>query len=75
MKGSVKTVKGRLEEAAGALSDNDALRAKGKADQTEGQVRQSAEKDVRHAKILARELVDKAKSVAKEVIEKAHHRD
>jgi len=75
MRGSAKVAKGRIEEAAGALSDNDALRAKGRADQVEGQVKQSAEVNVQHAKVLARKLVDKAKSVAKEAVDKAHRRD
>ena len=75
MKGSAKVAKGRIEEAAGALSDNDALRAKGKNDQTKGQVKQSAEKNVRHAKVIAHKIVDKAKSVAEDVIQKAQHRD
>ena len=37
-------VKGRLEEAAGALSGNDRLRAEGKTDQAIGKVKQIAAK-------------------------------
>ncbi len=75
MKGSAKVFKGRVEEAAGALSDNDALRARGKADQAEGQVKQSAEKDVKHARVMARNLVDKAKDAAQDAVHKAERRD
>lgn len=71
MKGSAKVVKGRIEEAAGALSNNDALRAKGRNDQTEGHVTQSDEMKLQHAKVIAHKIVDKAKSVAKEIIQKA----
>ena len=47
MKGSTKIVKGRIEEAAGALTGNDKLRAKGQTDQAVGHVKQAAEKGVR----------------------------
>jgi uncharacterized protein YjbJ (UPF0337 family) len=39
-------VKGRLKEAAGALTGNDKLRAEGKTDQAVGKVKQIAEKAV-----------------------------
>ncbi len=46
MKGSVQVVKGRVEEAAGALTGNDRLRAKGRANQAVGQVKKTVEKIV-----------------------------
>jgi uncharacterized protein YjbJ (UPF0337 family) len=46
MSGKTDVVKGRLEEAAGALTGNDKLRAEGKADQAVGKVKQIAEKAV-----------------------------
>jgi uncharacterized protein YjbJ (UPF0337 family) len=46
MGGKTDEVKGRLKEAAGALTDNDKLRAEGKTDQAVGQVKQIAEKAV-----------------------------
>ncbi len=46
MSGKTDLVKGRLKEAAGALTDNDELRAEGKTDQTVGKVKQIAEKAV-----------------------------
>ena len=59
MKGSTKVVKGRNEEAAGALTGNDKLRAKGETDQTVGHVKQAAEKGIRQVKESARKIVDK----------------
>jgi uncharacterized protein YjbJ (UPF0337 family) len=46
MSGKTDVVKGRLKEAAGALTDNDKLRAEGKTDQVIGKVKQVAEKAV-----------------------------
>ena len=70
MKGTAGVVKGRIEEAAGALVGNDKLRAKGQRDQAVGQVRQAAEKGVREAKASARKIVDKAKDVARKAVSK-----
>lgn len=71
MKGSTKIAKGRIEEAAGALIDDDKLRARGQADQTVGHIKQAAENGVRQVKASARKIVDKAMSIAQEAIEKA----
>ena len=60
MKGSTKVVKGRIEEAAGVLTDNDRLRAKGQTDQAVGHVKQAVEKGVRQVRKSARKIVDKA---------------
>ena len=46
MSGKTDVVKGRVKEAAGALTDNDHLRAEGKTDQAIGKVKQVAEKAV-----------------------------
>ena len=46
MSGKTDVVKGRLKEAAGALTGNDELRAEGKTDQVIGKVKQVAEKAV-----------------------------
>ena len=64
MKGSTKIVKGRIEEAAGALTDNDKLRAKGQTDQAVGHIKQAAENGVR-------KIVDKVRNIAQEAIAKA----
>lgn len=44
MSGKTDVVKGRIKEAAGALTGNDKLRAEGKTDQGVGKVKQIAEK-------------------------------
>ena len=46
MSGKTDVVKGRIKEAAGALTGNDELRAAGKTDQVIGKVKQVAEKAV-----------------------------
>ena len=46
MGGKADVVKGRIKEAAGALTGNDELRAKGKTDQSIGKVKQLAEKAI-----------------------------
>lgn len=71
MKGSTKIVKGRIEEAAGALTDNDKLRAKGQTDQAVGHIKQATENGVRQVKESARKIVDKARNIAQEAIAKA----
>ncbi|HLA83286.1 MAG TPA: CsbD family protein [Thermoguttaceae bacterium] len=44
MSGKTDVVKGRIKEAAGALTGNDKLRAEGKADQAVGRAKQAAQK-------------------------------
>ena len=57
MSGKTDVVKGRIKEAAGALTGNDKLRSEGKTDQAVGHVKQSAQK-----------AVDKVKKAVKKVI-------
>jgi uncharacterized protein YjbJ (UPF0337 family) len=59
MKGSTQVVKGRIEEAAGVLTDNDKLRAKGQTNQVVGHVKQVAEKGVRKIEEFVRKTGDK----------------
>jgi uncharacterized protein YjbJ (UPF0337 family) len=61
MGGKADEVKGRIKEAAGALTDDDTLRAEGKADQAVGRVKQAIEKAVDKVKDVAEASVDKAK--------------
>jgi uncharacterized protein YjbJ (UPF0337 family) len=56
MGGKTDVVKGRIKEAAGALTGNDKLRAEGQADQAVGKVKQIGEK-----------AVDKVKQAVKKV--------
>ena len=43
-KNTAQQAKGKLKEAAGEASDNDDLRAEGKADQTKASLKQAGEK-------------------------------
>ena len=58
MSGKTDVVKGRVKEAAGALTGNDELRAEGKTDQAIGKVKQIAEKAVDKVKQVAKKLRD-----------------
>ncbi len=71
MKGSARVVKGRIEEAAGALVGNEKLRAKGQSDQAVGRVIRDGEKGIREANSAARKIVVKAEDGAKAAVEKA----
>jgi uncharacterized protein YjbJ (UPF0337 family) len=44
MSGTTDKAKGRVKEAAGALTDDDKLRREGKLDQTVGKVKDAADK-------------------------------
>ena len=44
MSGKTDIVKGRIKEAAGALTDNDKLRDEGKTDQAAGKAKQIVQK-------------------------------
>ena len=55
MTGKTDEVKGRVKEAAGAITDDDQLRREGKIDQATGKIKQAADK-----------AVDKVKQVAKD---------
>ena len=54
MSGKTDEVKGRIKEAAGALTNNNKLRDEGKTDQAVGKIKQVAQK-----------VLDKAKKAAK----------
>ena len=56
MSGKTDVVKGRLKEAAGALTGNDRLRAEGRTDQAVGKVKQLAEKAIDKVTQAARNL-------------------
>jgi uncharacterized protein YjbJ (UPF0337 family) len=58
MGGKAEEIKGRIKEAAGALTGNDKLRDEGKADQAIGKVEQVAEKVVDKVKQAAKKLRD-----------------
>jgi uncharacterized protein YjbJ (UPF0337 family) len=58
MGGKADEVKGRIKEAAGALTGNDKLRDEGKADQAVGKVEQVAENVVDKVKQAVKKLSD-----------------
>jgi uncharacterized protein YjbJ (UPF0337 family) len=58
MSGKTDEVKGRIKEAAGALTGNDKLREEGKADQAVGKVKQVAEKAVEKVKEVVKEVTE-----------------
>ena len=58
MGGKTDELKGRIKEAAGALTGNDKLRAEGKADQAVGEVKQVAERVVDKVKKAVQKTVD-----------------
>lgn len=58
MSGKTEEVKGRIKEAAGALTGNDKLRAEGKTDQAIGKVKQVAEKAVDEVKQAVKKVSD-----------------
>ena len=62
MSGKSDVVKGRIKEAAGALTGNDKLRAEGRADQAVGEVKQVAESAVE----AAEKAVAKVKKAVKQ---------
>jgi len=52
--GTTDKMKGRLKEAAGALTDDKKLKSEGKADQAIGKVKNAAEKVLDKAKDIVR---------------------
>ena len=56
MSGKTDVVKGRLKEAAGALTGNYDLREEGKTDQAVGKVKQVAEKAVNKVKQAVKQV-------------------
>lgn len=67
MGGKADEVKGRIKEAAGALTGNDKLREEGKTDQAVGKVKQVVEKAVAGVQQAADAVADKAKQAAKKI--------
>jgi uncharacterized protein YjbJ (UPF0337 family) len=62
MGGKTDEVKGRIEEAAGALTGDKELRDKGKTDQAVGQAKQALAKVVDNAKDVVEKAIDTAKN-------------
>jgi uncharacterized protein YjbJ (UPF0337 family) len=58
MGGKTDVAKGRIKEAAGALTGNNKLRVEGKADQAVGRIKQGAKKAVDKVTKAAKKLRD-----------------
>jgi uncharacterized protein YjbJ (UPF0337 family) len=56
MSGKSDEMKGRIKEAAGALTGDDQLRREGKLDQATGKVKQTVEKVVEKTKDVLKDL-------------------
>ena len=57
MSGKKDIVKGRIKEAAGALTGNDKLRAEGKVDQAVGKTKQAVQKAADTVKKAVKKVV------------------
>ena len=67
MGGKADEVKGRIKEAAGALTGNDKLRDEGKIDQASGKVKQAVETAVEKVREAAEKVIDKGAQARKDV--------
>jgi uncharacterized protein YjbJ (UPF0337 family) len=67
MAGKAEEVKGRIKEAAGALTGDDKLRAEGQADQAVGKVKQVATKAIDKVQEAADAAAEKARNAAKKI--------
>jgi len=65
MSGKGEEVKGRVKEAAGALTNNDKLRAEGQSDQAVGKAKQVATKVIDKAQQVADAAAEKARKATK----------
>ena len=57
MSGKTDVVKGRIKEAAGALTGNDKLRAQGKTDQAVGKTKQAIQKTADTVKKAVKKVI------------------
>jgi uncharacterized protein YjbJ (UPF0337 family) len=57
MSGKTDVVKGRIKEAAGALTGNDKLRAEGKTDQAVGKTKQAVQKTADTVKKAVKKVI------------------
>jgi uncharacterized protein YjbJ (UPF0337 family) len=58
MSGKSDEVKGRIKEAAGALTDNDELRDEGKTDQAVGKAKQAVDKAADIVKKAVKKVIE-----------------
>ena len=62
MDGKIDTMKGRLKEAVGVLTDNDHLKREGQRDQVVGEVKEEAERAAEQVKEKVERAVEKVKN-------------
>lgn len=65
MGGKTDVVKGRIKEAAGALTGNDKLREEGKTDQAVGKAKQAAQEAAGKVKKAVANVVHKVRKAMK----------
>jgi len=65
MDGKIDVVKGRIKEAAGALTGNDALREEGRTDQAVGEVKEAVDKVADKVKGTVEKTKDAVKKALK----------
>lgn len=58
MSGKTDQVKGRIKEAAGALTGNDELREEGKTDQAVGEAKEAVQKVADSVKKAVKKVID-----------------
>jgi uncharacterized protein YjbJ (UPF0337 family) len=61
MSGKTDVMKGRIKEAAGALTGNDELREEGMTDQAVGNAKKAVQKAVRKIEKAAKKTIDEVK--------------
>lgn len=67
MNGKSEEIKGRIKEAAGALTGNDTLREEGQADQIAGKVKQVVQKALDTVEKTAAAAAEKARAAAEKL--------
>ena len=65
MGGKTDVVKGRIKEAAGAITDNDELRVEGETDQAVGKTKQAVQKAADKVEKASAKVVDKVRKATK----------
>ena len=70
MDGKIDTIKGRLKEAVGVLTDNDHLEREGRRDQAVGEVKEAAESVAEQVKDKVDRVAETVKDKVKRAVEK-----
>ncbi|MEZ5379538.1 MAG: CsbD family protein [Acidimicrobiales bacterium] len=65
MAGEVDQMKGRMKQAAGDLTDDDKLKAEGKADEAGGKIKDAVDDAIENVKEGAQKAMDAARSATR----------